>query len=513
MSRFHSMVSRRDFMKAIGMAGAGAGAVAATTPVFHDLDELMSAPSVTPVKRPWWVKERELFNPTSEIDWDLMQRFDRKNEAHSRRIATMYRSVETIDAAAVAQKNIDATRIANQTPGFDTKYQALKAGYTGSIESPAWAFPGIVDEAEWAKTPAELGMPNWSGTPEENSRLLYAALRYYGATFIGYAEVEDKWRNKLFVKTTTDAVRDWTWTPENPDPPESDELRYVYEDVDQPYSELRKGSTGRSAGKHVIPSKPLWLITIATGACMEATKTLDSTISKSNSSTASNGHESLKVRTFNFVRALGGWRAFGDGGHQTSESNFSAAMILTGLAENSRQGNYCLTPETGPNHIPFTMLTDFPLEPTKPIDAGLFRFCHSCKKCANACPSQSISHEDEPSWDIPDVDGKPRVFCNPGHKGFWPDMAKCNYYSKGGGTSGCWVCYANCTFSEDKAAMMHNIIRGTVATTGLFNGFFSNMSSTFGYGPYESPEVWWDMSLPTYGFDSTVGAAKGGYSK
>jgi hypothetical protein len=37
MSKFHSIVSRRDFMKVLGIAGAGLGATAATAPVFHDV--------------------------------------------------------------------------------------------------------------------------------------------------------------------------------------------------------------------------------------------------------------------------------------------------------------------------------------------------------------------------------------------------------------------------------------------------------------------------------------------
>ena len=40
MSKQHSTVSRRDFMKGLGLAGAGLGAAAAATPVFKDLDQL-----------------------------------------------------------------------------------------------------------------------------------------------------------------------------------------------------------------------------------------------------------------------------------------------------------------------------------------------------------------------------------------------------------------------------------------------------------------------------------------
>ena len=44
MSKFHSIVSRRDFMKGLGLAGVGLGTAAAASPVFHDLDEVTASP-------------------------------------------------------------------------------------------------------------------------------------------------------------------------------------------------------------------------------------------------------------------------------------------------------------------------------------------------------------------------------------------------------------------------------------------------------------------------------------
>ena len=58
MSVFHGTVSRRDFMKNLGLAGAGIGAAALVAPVFHDLDEMAASTGAAP-KRPWYVKERD----------------------------------------------------------------------------------------------------------------------------------------------------------------------------------------------------------------------------------------------------------------------------------------------------------------------------------------------------------------------------------------------------------------------------------------------------------------------
>ena len=55
MSKFHHTLSRRDFMKAMGLAGAGLGTAAAVSPVFHDMDEVLSVPN-SDWKNPWYVK-------------------------------------------------------------------------------------------------------------------------------------------------------------------------------------------------------------------------------------------------------------------------------------------------------------------------------------------------------------------------------------------------------------------------------------------------------------------------
>jgi disulfide bond formation protein DsbB len=80
MAKYHSTLSRREFLKALGLGGAGLGASAALGSVapwsgqpVRDLDEMIASPSATFV-RPSWVKEVD--KPTVEVNWQGMKRFD-----------------------------------------------------------------------------------------------------------------------------------------------------------------------------------------------------------------------------------------------------------------------------------------------------------------------------------------------------------------------------------------------------------------------------------------------------
>ena len=71
----HSTVSRRDFMKMLGLGSVGVGAAAlGLSPVmpFADLDDMMSS-EFSSRKLPFWVKEVD--KPTVEIDYDQIERF------------------------------------------------------------------------------------------------------------------------------------------------------------------------------------------------------------------------------------------------------------------------------------------------------------------------------------------------------------------------------------------------------------------------------------------------------
>jgi len=92
-----------------------------------------------------------------------------------------------------------------------------------------------------------------------------------------------------------------------------------------------------------------------------------------------------------------GYQMCGGGSDNSIPFVEGASATLTGVGEVSRQGLYTLTLEYGTIGRLHNYTTDLPLAPTKPIDAGIYRFCRSCHKCANHCPSGSISQARQPS--------------------------------------------------------------------------------------------------------------------
>ena len=146
MSKFHSTVTRRDFMKGLGLAGAGIGAAAAAAPVFHDLDEVSSS-SLSTLKYPWYVKSVD--KPTVEIDWGLMKPYDATEMTFGAKGPALF--AEAVGGAdVVAQWNADQNERRKQyraagEPGYTVEDMALGAGRNlwGDFSNPTgWGFLG-----------------------------------------------------------------------------------------------------------------------------------------------------------------------------------------------------------------------------------------------------------------------------------------------------------------------------------------------------------------------------------
>lgn len=72
-------------------------------------------------------------------------------------------------------------------------------------------------------------------------------------------------------------------------------------------------------------------------------------------------------------------------------------IIESGLGEGSRLG-IAVNPFVGAAFKAAAVLTDFPLEPDKPVDFGLQEYCGSCKICAEQCFMHAISGREKETY-------------------------------------------------------------------------------------------------------------------
>jgi len=73
--------------------------------------------------------------------------------------------------------------------------------------------------------------------------------------------------------------------------------------------------------------------------------------------------------------------------------NPQAAALAAGVGELGRNG-LIITAQFGARiHLNDAILTDLPLEAGKPVDLGVEDFCKICRKCAETCPTNSITFE------------------------------------------------------------------------------------------------------------------------
>ncbi len=488
MSKFHSTVSRRDFMKGLGLAGAGLGAAAATTPVFHDLDELISAGDVKSdpmanFKRPWWITEREFKNPTTEIDWSILQAWDWNyepsgtNDWHPR-FGTL--KPELCPDTALRQRVEEgmaihaefAARVTSfndqqwnaQAPGWALRDKALSTG-AGYLSFGRGLAP-VPFEGNRVTTPEERGVPKWTGTPEEATNMLRTAAHYYGSAKIGVVE-HDADTKKMFYPN---GVR--------------------FEGIDQAYQD---------GGVSVIPNKCQWSAYFTSR---------DSDEGKKRDETSQSGISRyvwgpiIHGRVQSFVKSLG---------YQMPKAGaMNVPMsVLSGNGELGRSSK-TITPEWGAfgGYAP-GMVTDLPLAPTKPIDAGIWKFCKACKLCGEICQettgTSSIPLETEPTWEIDSP-------CNRvGVKKYHQKWLTCIGF-------GCGVNYCDkvCPFSTKGKgfASAHELVKATVGTTSIFNGFFTTMGKAF-YGAPSQPRDekdfadFWEHDLNAWPYDTILGAGSG----
>ena len=82
----------------------------------------------------------------------------------------------------------------------------------------------------------------------------------------------------------------------------------------------------------------------------------------------------------------------------------------------------------------------------------MFKFCATCKLCADACPPGAISQETDPSYDIQGPWNKPGI------KNYYYHGSKCLSWWRYV-TTGCSTCRAACPFTGKTDAVIHDLIK------------------------------------------------------
>jgi epoxyqueuosine reductase len=160
----------------------------------------------------------------------------------------------------------------------------------------------------------------------------------------------------------------------------------------------------------------------------------------------------------------------------TPSTNYD--LMVPPIAIDAGQGQqgrfvFTITPELGSNNRSAVVTTNFPMAVDKPIDVGIHEFCNKCKICAENCPSNAISYDDEPMETIR------------GYKRWALDIEACyNYWGVVLGNGGCRVCLAVCPYAR-KNNWLHHTAREVAFRdpTGLADSGMIWMQRSFFDGP------------------------------
>lgn len=130
-----------------------------------------------------------------------------------------------------------------------------------------------------------------------------------------------------------------------------------------------------------------------------------------------------------------------------------------GLGEIGRMG-LLMTPELGPRVRIAVVTTDLPLVADERLyESSMIDFCRKCKKCADVCPSKSISFEDQEM-----IDGTKRWQIN---------QESCFDFWCQAGTD-CGRCVSTCPYSHPNN-LLHNLVRFGIKNSSIFRTFAAKM--------------------------------------
>lgn len=284
---------------------------------------------------------------------------------------------------------------------------------------------------------AGFGLYSWEGvinerkttfkSPEEATKIVKRAAKFLGASLVGIAPYDEKW---------------------------------IYKTVYNP-------ETGTSVPNE-FPFQPKCVISMALEMNYEGFKTAPSLLE---SAAAGNIYSNMAVtahKVATFLRRLG-YQAI-PCGNDTAMS--VPIAIQAGLGELNRMGTL-MTVDYGPRVRLCKVYTDLELKIDKPITFGVREFCETCLKCADSCPSEAISFEKEPNFNITTISNQKGV------KKWFMNADKCvSFWAENGGD--CGSCIQSCPYNKIDH-WHHRLSRVATVVPGI-RTVARELDDLFGYG-------------------------------
>jgi len=160
-----------------------------------------------------------------------------------------------------------------------------------------------------------------------------------------------------------------------------------------------------------------------------------------------------------------------------------------GLGELSRMGSL-VTEEYGSRVRLAKVFTDLEIKPDRPKSFGVWEFCKRCKKCADSCPSQAISFEDQPS--VEPSTGS--ISSHPGVKKWYQNNERCILQWERNGVA-CGVCLTVCPYN--KLDSWHHDLAEMVVSVPVGRDIARELDDLFGYGKMtaENNDYFWNEEV------------------
>lgn len=171
----------------------------------------------------------------------------------------------------------------------------------------------------------------------------------------------------------------------------------------------------------------------------------------------------------------------------TNDVALSVPLAMqAGLGDLGRNG-ILISPQFGPRQRLSKVITDLPLVADAPVDFGVTEFCMVCKKCADMCPSRSISFGERTA--------KPNNLSNSAGELKWPINAEtCRmYWARTSGS--CTTCIACCPYNKD-GTWPHRAVHWFTDHARWADPLYVKMDDLLGYGKPRKADNFWEEWQP-----------------